>query len=166
MIVDLCAYAKEHYVKPLMAGGKEYYVLLIHPQTLAALKKDADYQRAVTTGLPRNASNPWFTGGTVTVDGAVIHEHRLTYNTKGAAAGAKWGSGSNVDGSRSLLCGAQSLGFLDLSSPDWTEKLFQYDSQQGINVDKMLGMLKPRFYSIYDQAEEDFGVVSCDHYLQ
>ena len=27
MIVDLIAYAKEHYVKPLMDGGKEYYDL-------------------------------------------------------------------------------------------------------------------------------------------
>lgn len=30
MIVDLIAYAKEHYVKPLMSGGKAYYVLFVH----------------------------------------------------------------------------------------------------------------------------------------
>lgn len=39
----MTAYAKENYVKPLMEGGKEYYVLLVAPGTLAALKKDADY---------------------------------------------------------------------------------------------------------------------------
>jgi hypothetical protein len=29
MIVDAVAYAKAHYVKPLMADGKEYYVLFV-----------------------------------------------------------------------------------------------------------------------------------------
>lgn len=40
MIVDLIAYAKENYVKPLMEGGKEYYVLLVAPGTLAAVGAD------------------------------------------------------------------------------------------------------------------------------
>lgn len=166
MIVDSVAYAKEHYVKPLMAGGKEYYVMLVQPGTLAALKKDQDYQRAVTQAADRGKDNPWFTGGTVTVDGVVFHEHRLVYNTKGAASGSKWGSGGNVNGTRSLLCGAQALGMADLGSPEWTEKLFQYDSQQGINVDKMLGLKKSKFYSTHDNAVEDFGIVAIDHFLQ
>jgi N4-gp56 family major capsid protein len=164
MIVDLVAYAKDHYVKPLMSGGKEYYVLLVRPGTLGALKKDADYQRAVTqvatkTGL----DSPWFTGATVTIDGAVIHEHRLVYSTRGTAT--KWGSGNLVEGTRSLLCGAQALGMADLGPAEWDEKTFQYNSQQGINIDKMFGLLKPKFYSIYDKSTEDFGIVTCDHYL-
>ena len=165
MIVDLVAYAKDHYVKPLMSGGKEYYVLLVRPGTLAALKKDADYQRAVTTGMQRGESNPWFTGGTVTIDGVVIHEHRLVYSTVGAAAGSKWGAGGLVNGTRSLLCGAQALGLADLGPPEWDEKEFEYGSQQGINVDKMFGLLRPKFYSIYDRAVEDFGVIAINHYL-
>lgn len=167
MIVDLIAYAKENYVKPLMDGGKEYYVLLVAPGTLAALKKDADYQRAVVAVATKSGQDsPWFTGATVTVDGAVIHEHRLVYTTKGAASGSKWGSGGTVNGTRTLLCGAQALGMADLGAPDWVEKLFDYDSRQGINVDKMFGLLKPKFYSIYNQSVEDFGVVSVDHYIQ
>jgi hypothetical protein len=88
----------------------------------------------------------------VTVDGVVFHEHRLVYNTKGAAAGAKWGAGGNVNGTRTLLCGAQALGMADIGTPEWNEKEFQYGSQQGINVDKMFGLLKPKFYSIYDKS--------------
>lgn len=167
MIVDLIAYAKEHYIKPLMSGGKAYYVLFVHPQTLAALKKDPDYQRAVVAVATKaGLDSPWFTGATVTVDGAVIHEHNLVFNTKGAAGGSKWGSGGNVNGTRTMLCGAQALGMADLGAPEWTEKLFQYDSQQGINIDKMLGLLKPKFFSIYDNSVEDFGLLTCDHYLQ
>ncbi len=163
-IVDMIAYAKEHYVKPLMSGGKEYYVILLHPNSLAQLKKDADYQRAITTALPRDAQNPFFTGGTVTIDGAILHEHRLVYTTKGATV--KWGAGNAVNGTRTLLCGAQALAMADLGAPEWDEKTFQYGSQQGINIDKMVGFLKPKFHSIYDNAVEDFGIVAVDHYIQ
>ncbi len=165
MIVDAVAYAKDHYVKPLNDGGKEYYIMFVKPGTLANLKTDADYQRAVVQGLPRNAKNPWFTGGTVTIDGAVLHEHRLVYSTLGATAGNKWGAGGNVDGTRTLLCGAQALGMIDLGAPDWVEKGFDYDSKQGINIDKIFGLLKPRYYSIYDKSDEDFGVLAIDHYI-
>ena len=167
MIVDICAYAKDHYVRPLVSGGKEFYVMMVKPGTLAELKKDADYQRAVTTALPRNANNPWFTGAVVTIDGIVFHEHRLVYSTTGATAGNKWGAGGNVDGTRSLLCGAQAMGMIDLGPPEWNEKTFQYGSQQGINVDKMFGLLKPQFESIYETVgtPENFGVIAVDHYL-
>lgn len=167
MIVDLIAYAKEHYIKPLMSGGKAYYVFFVQPGTLAALKKDPDYQRAVVAVATKGGTDsPWFTGATVTVDGAVIHEHNLVYNTKGAASGSKWGSGGLVNGTRSILAGAQALGMADLGPPDWDEKTFQYGSQNGINIDKMLGFLKPQFYSIYDQSVEDFGLLTVDTYLQ
>lgn len=165
-IVDMIAYAKEHYVKPLMSGGKEYYVILLHPNSLAQLKKDPDYQRAVVTALPRNADNPFFTGSTVTIDGAVLHDHRLVYTTKGAASGAKWGASGAVNGTRTLLCGAQALAMADLGAPEWDEKTFQYGSQQGINIDKMIGFKKPKFMSIYDNSVEDFGIVAVDHYIQ
>lgn len=167
MIVDAIAYMKSHYVKPIRSGGKSYYVMFVAPGTLAALKKDPDYQRAVVAVATKaGTDSPWFTGATVTVDGAVIHEHNLVYNTKGAASGSKWGSGGLVDGTRTLVCGAQALGMADLGAGDWVEKLFDYDSRQGINVDKMLGLLKPQFYSTYDKSVQDFGVLTIDHYLQ
>lgn len=166
MIVDAVAYAKDHYIKPLMAAGKEYYVILVKPGTLAQLKKDADYQRAVVALAQKDGANsPWFTGGTVTIDGAVIHEHRLVYSTTGAASGNKWGAGGAVEGTRTLLCGAQALGMADLGVPEWVEKKFDYDSKVGISVDKMFGLLKPKFYSIYDESVEDFGVLAIDHFL-
>lgn len=118
-IVDAVVYAKTHYIKPLNMGGKEYYVAFVRPEALAQLKKDADYQRAIVTGADRGKDNPFFTGGVLTVDGVIFHEHRLVFNTKGAASGAKWGSGGTVDGARMLLCGSQALGFADLGAPEW-----------------------------------------------
>ena len=162
MIVDLIAYAKENYVKPLMEGGKEYYVLLVKPGTLAALKNDADYKNAVINAAPSGKDNPFFTGATVTLDGVVIHEHNMVYSTTGT--GTKWGGGA-VEGTRSLFCGAQALGMADLGTPEWDEKTFQYGSQTGINVDKMFGFLKPKFFSNADNSVEDFGVIAVDHHL-
>ena len=162
-ITAMVAYAKEHYVKPLMAGGKEYYVCFLKPGSMATLKQDADYQRAVTTAYDRGKDNPWFTGGTVTVDGVVFHEHRLVYSTSGTAT--KWGAGNAINGTRTLLCGAQALGLADLGTPEWCEKEFDYNSKQGINIDKIFGLLKPKFHSNADNAVEDFGVVAVDHAL-
>ena len=165
MIVALISYAKTHYVKPLMADGKEYYVLLMHPQSIARLKMDSNYITAVTRLGGPQEKNPFFSGAVGMVDGAVIHEHRLVYNTRGAASGSKWGAGSAIDGTRSLLCGAQALGMADLGTPEWVEKKFDYDSKVGISIDKMFGLLKPKFYSIYDESVQDFGVLAIDHYL-
>ena len=163
-VVDAVVYAKTHYVKPLNVGGKEYYVCFIRPEGLAQLKKDADYQRAVTNlALKDGMNSPWFTGGIVTIDGLVFHEHRLVYNTLGAASGSKWGGSGLIDGARALICGAQALGFADLGAPEWSEKWFNYDSSPGVNIDKMFGFLKPVFYSIYDKSTEDFGVITLYH---
>lgn len=164
MIVDAVAYAKSHYVKPLMAGGREYYVLFMHPMAVAKLKRDPLFQAALVQAAPRGLTNPWFTGANVTIDGAVIHEHRLVYNTTGLASGSKWGGGT-VEGTRTLLCGAQSLGMADLGAPEWDEKTFQYNSRQGISIDKMFGLLKPKFFSIYDNSVQDFGTICIDHAL-
>jgi N4-gp56 family major capsid protein len=164
-ITHLLAYAESHYVKPLMAEGKKYYNLLMHPWAFALLKEDQDYQRAVTTAYPRSAENPWFTGATVTVDGAVIHTHNYVFNTTGAASGSKWGAAGAVDGSRTLLCGAQAMAVADIGTGDWVEKMIGYDERWGINIDKIFGLLKPKFYNIYDQSVEDFGIVTCDHYI-
>lgn len=163
-MVDIGVQAKVQYIKPLMAGGKEYYTVFLRPEALAQLKKDADFQRAVITGLPRADANPFFSGGTVTVDGLVLHEHRLVYNTKGKTSGVdKWGSGNDVEGSRMLVCGQQALGMADLGAPEWSEKLFNYDSSPGINVDKMFGFLKPKFHSNHSDSVEDFGLMVVNH---
>lgn len=165
MIVQLLSYAKTRYLPALSADGKEYYVLLMHPQSLARLKLDKDYIAAVTNAGKRGDDNPFFSGAVGMVDGAVIHEHRMVYNTVGSASGSKWGATGTVDGTRTLLCGKQALGMADLGPPDWVEKNFNYDTQQGISVDKMFGLRKPKYFSDYDGAIEDFAVVACDHAL-
>jgi N4-gp56 family major capsid protein len=165
MLVEMKAYAKDHYIKPIRGeGGMEFYHVFMTPQGMARLKLDTDFLAAYRNAMPRSKENPLFKGmDGIYVDGLLIHEYRHVYNTTGAVSGSgKWGSGSDIDGQRVLLCGSQAMGLADIGMPEWTEKGFDYDNQQGISLAKIVGMLKPRFYSIYDGAEEDFGVLAVD----
>ena len=99
----------------------------------------------------------------MTVDGITLHEFRHVPNVTGAVSGSgKYGSGSNLDGSQVLFCGAQALGMADIGAPYWEEDEDDYGNRQSISVGKMLGFLKPKFGNIYENnAVEDFGVISC-----
>ena len=99
----------------------------------------------------------------------MIHEHRLVYNTKGTTTNARMYDTGNSNGNggdnfaRMLICGSQAMGMADLGAPEWAEKWFNYNSSPGINVDKMFGLLKPKFQNMYTGSVEDFGVIAVDH---
>ncbi len=164
MMVELKAFAKDKYVRGIKGpGGQEFYHVFMTPQGMAKLRQDPDYLANVRNAGVRGGSNELFKGtDTVMVDGLMIHEYRHVYNTAGAASGSKWGSGSTVDGQRTLFCGAQALGMADIGAPEWVEKGFDYENQQGIAVGKLFGFLKPVFRSNIDATNEDFGVIVCD----
>lgn len=163
MFVQLKAYAKTRYIRGVNeAGGEETYHAFLSPQAMAKLKQDLTYMQNLRHAQERDKSNPLFTGSTVKIDGIYLHEFRHVYNTYGAASGSKWGAGGAIDGCQVLFCGAQALGMADIGSPEWVEKGFDYDNQQGISVGKILGFLKPKFGNIYEGGStEDFGAISC-----
>ena len=162
LFVQLKAYAKDQYMRGIKTpGGEEQFHVFMTPQAMARLKLDSTYMQNVRNARPRSSDNPLFTGSSVEIDGIVFHEFRHVYNTSGAAPGSKWGSSGNVDGCQVLFCGAQALAMADIGNPEWVEKGFDYDNQQGISVSKILGFLKPRFNSIYSgNTVQDFGVIS------
>lgn len=162
-MVALKAYAKERYIRGVKeAGGEETYHAFLTPTAMARLKLDPTYMLNLRHSQERGDKNELFTGTSVKIDGIYLHEFRHVPNTRGAAAGSKYGSAGTVEGCQILFCGAQALGMADIGTPDWTEKKFDYDNQQGIEVGKILGFLKPKFSTIYENgAVEDFGVISC-----
>lgn len=164
LFVQLKAYAKDNYIRGVKEnGGEETYHIFLSPQAMAKLKLDPTYLLNLRHAMPRDKGNPLFTGGTVRIDDLYIHEFRHVPNTRTAASGAKWGSTGTVDGCRMLFCGAQALGFADIGNPEWVEKGFDYENQQGISTGKILGFLKPKFYSQYSGGTvEDFGVIAVD----
>ena len=161
LFVDLKAYAKDQYIRGVKDGnGEETFHVFMTPQAMARLKLDDTFMQNVRHAQQRGDSNPLFTGSTIKIDGMYFHEFRHVYNTAGATAGSKWGAGA-VDGCQILFCGAQALGMADIGNPEWVEKGFDYENQQGISVAKILGFLKPKFNSIYSgNTTQDFGVIS------
>lgn len=149
-------------IRPIRAGGKPYYVIVLSPEQCRDLKQDSDYQAAVSRGQSRGKGNPLFTGEEVTVDGLVIYEHNKVYNTFGLTSSNKWGSSGTVDGAQALLMGAQALGFASVSDPFWKEAdITDYGNQPGIAYGQIIGLLKPQFQSSVDaNSTEDYGVIS------
>lgn len=164
LFVQLKAYAKDNYIRGLREdGGEETFHAFLSPQAFAKLKLDPTYLLNLRHAQPRGANNPLFTGATVKIDDIYIHEFRHVPNTRTAAAGSKWGSTGNVNGCRMLFCGAQALGMADIGNPEWNEKGFDYENQQGISTGKIMGFLKPKFYTQYSGGTvEDFGVICVD----
>ena len=160
MFVQLKAYAKDRYIRGVReAGGEETYHAFLTPTAMAKLKMDENYMQNLRHAQQRDGKNPLFTGSSVKIDGIYLHEFRHVPNTMGMTT--KWGGGS-VDGCQVLFCGAQALGMADIGAPEWVEKGFDYENQQGIAVGKIVGFLKPAFSTIYEAGTvEDFGVLSC-----
>ncbi len=165
MLVEAKAYAKENFIRPIRGEeGLEMYNVFMTPTGLAKLKLDSDFLAAWRNAGPRSASNPLFKGyaAPIMVDGLAIYEYRHVYNTKGLTSGNKWGGSGTIDGQRILFCGAQAMGLADIGAPEWVEKGFDYENQQGISLGKIMGMKKPVFRSIFNQSDEDFGLFVLD----
>lgn len=163
LFVQLKAYAKEQFVRGIKGtGGDEVFHVFLTPQAMSKLKLDPTYMLNVRHAQQRGDKNPLFTGGdAIEIDGLIFHEYRNVFHTTGAAAGSKWGSDGTVDGCQILFCGAQALGMADIGNPEWVEKGFDYENQQGISTGKILGFLKPKFNSIYSgNTVQDFGAIS------
>lgn len=159
MLVDLKAKAKEEYIRGVRSGNgiDEYYHVFMTPSGMANLKLDTDFIQNVRNAGVRGSKNQLFAGGeTFMVDGMMIHEFRHVYRNP------TWGLNDTNGGEAILLCGAQALGLADLGAPEWNEETFDYGNQQGIEVGKIFGLLKPQFHSIYSGKAEDFGVIRCD----
>ena len=162
LFVQAKAYAKDHYIRGILGkGGEETYHCFLGPQAMARLKLDSTYMQNLRYAQNRGDDNALFSGSSVKIDGIYFHEFRHVVNTRLAASGSKWGAGGAVDGCQILFCGAQALGMADIGNPEWVEKGFDYENQQGISTGKILGFKKPQFYSQYSGGTtEDFGVIS------
>lgn len=168
MLVELKATAVNRYIRPMSTeDGIEHYNVFMTPDGIAKLKQDPDFLAAWQHAQKRGDDNPIFKGTShggmkgIYIDGLNILEYRNVFNTRGAAAGSKWGGGS-VDGQRVLLCGAQAMAFADIGMPMWVEEDEDYENIYGISIAKIFGLLKPQLFSIHANSVQDYGVLACD----
>lgn len=166
MIPMIVAMAQKKRLTPLKTGGKDYFVWLVHTDTMARLYRDANFRQTLVGADVRGDAAKVFSGAVVTMNGLIIQPYTRVFNNGGAASGSRWGSGGLVTGTRSLLLGAQALALADLGVPEWNENDKDYGNRMGLSIAKMGGWIKPQFPSSYDNGSiEDFGVAAIDFAL-
>jgi N4-gp56 family major capsid protein len=135
-------------IRPIMVGGKAYYVMILHPYQSADLRKDSVWNEAQRDANIRGEQkNPIFTGALGIYEQVIIHEHEDIYTGNDGAA--------SIPIARAILCGAQA-GILAYGGPvNWVEKSFDYGNKWGISCGRIWGCVKPFFNSV------DYGVVTC-----
>jgi N4-gp56 family major capsid protein len=133
-------------VAPLRVGGKDHYVMIVHPYQATDLKKDSVWNQAQREANVRGEANPIFSGALGMWNNVIIHEHEYVYAWAG-------GSGS-APICRAVLCGQQAAVIAYGADVKWVEKQFDYDNKWGVSVGAIFGVVKPMFSS------KDYGVIT------
>jgi len=136
-------------MRPVKVGGKDYWVLFIHPYQETDLRRNftagewGDIMRARLEG-GEGTDNPIFSGAIGVYNNTVIHStHRLPAPTTTTR--------------RAIFCGAQAAaiafgkGYSTGSKYDWNEEFFDYKNQLGVEAGTIAGLKKLQFNSV------DFG---------
>lgn len=164
LIIQAKAFAKRKRIRPIRAGGRNYYVIVMSTEQMRDLEQSSDYKSLTAQAMPRGMDNPLFQNAKKVVSDVVLYDHQKVFNTLGLGSGSRWGSGGTVHGAQAMLLGAQAMGFaqLDDGSAGWEESdNTDYKNRPAIAVGRIIGLLKPRFKSRYDaQSREDYGIVT------
>lgn len=134
-------------IRPIKISGKDYFVLLVHPDVVYDLKQNAILQGAWENARERSMDNPLFRDAEIVWDGVVVHSNeRVTIGTDGGGAAVPFCKG--------VLMGAQSLIWAWGERPETVSETFDYKNEIGYAWNMMAGVKKPRFNS------EDFGSIA------
>lgn len=162
LLVTAQAFGKRQKVKPIRAGGREHYAVVMSTEQMRDLKLDSEYKSIVQNAGPRGDNNPLFKNAAAVVQGLMLFEHNKVYNTLGLASGSKWGAGSAIDGAQALMLGAQAMGFATIENAFMRESdQTDYGNRPGIAFGRKFGILKPQYITGNTAgSREDFGVIS------
>ncbi len=137
-------------MRPIKVEGKDYYVLLVHPEVSYDLFQLPAFQQIQREANLRGDENPLFAGALGMYDGVVIHEH------EGITTADNMGSGDNVKGARNLFLGAGAGLCAGIGEMNWVEKTFDYGNKLGIAAGQIYGVDR----AVYNS--KDYG---CIQYL-
>lgn len=129
-------------IRPVRVDGKNYYVLLVHPDAVYDWKNDPSVQQFLREAEVRGPTNPLFTGAVAIYDGVVIHEHENIPIADDA------GSGGDVSWSKGVFMGAQALVWAWGKRVATVQKKFDYDNEWGHAWGIISGTNKPVFNSL------------------
>lgn len=149
-------------ILPIRVGGKNYYVMFIHPWQAFDLKNNATFAQAQREAAARGAENPIFTGALGVWDGVIIHEHEYVPFLDISVVGHSFtatasGTDFSADTFRALLCGRQAAGYAQAKNPNgWVEEKFDYKNKTGFATGIIGGIQKIMFNS------KEYGVIAVD----
>ena len=139
--------SNEVKIRPIRIDGKEYYVLLLHPEQAYDLSQNSQWRQEQREAAVRGRDNPLFKGGLGIIDGVILHEHELITRSN------TYGSGA-IHGAQALFMGAQAGIFASGGEPIWVEKTFDYGNQLGVAMGRFYVAAKSVFNS------EDFATIA------
>lgn len=139
-------------IRPIRYKGKNYYLMLIHPNQRYDLMQDDSYLTLQKDAGIRGLENPLFSGADAIVDNLIIHTHNYvpTFST--------WGSTSDQPGARALVMGAQAIIMSIGKEGKWVEKEFDMGNKWAIATGAIWGVQKAKFNSV------DHALVAVDTY--
>lgn len=157
--------ARRQLLKPTKINGKDWYYLVMAPESLRDLQNSDAWRSAVSQGDLRGDTNHLFAGGTPTIYGAVILDSRHIPTTFGVTSGSKYGGSGTVDGSQALLLGAQSVGYAEVTQPKFeSADDTDYKDKQGFSFGAIYGLKKMAFKDRNNNdTRQDYGVISVYH---
>ncbi len=163
LVIAAKSFAKRKRVRPIRAGGRGYYILVLSTEQSRDLSSSSDYKTLQAQAMPRGMDNPLFTNAKRVIEDVVLYDHQKLFNTLGMTSGSKWGAGGTIDGAQAMLMGAQAIGMAQLSdgSPGFEESdKTDYGNRQGLGIGRIFGLRKSVYKSRYDnQSSEDYGIV-------
>ncbi len=112
-------------IQPVKVDGKEYYILLVHPDCLYDLRVDSQFQQAMREAQVRGDSNPLFKGATALWDGVVIHEHERV-PTKVSGDGSY-----TTNAAECYFLGKQAVVWAWGERPSLVNETFDYGNEHG-----------------------------------
>lgn len=174
-IPQIKALAQTKRIPPVVIGGRELHILMVHSNVMAKLWQDANFRTSVVNADMRGSENNLTRLGKLTMHDLLIVPYARTYNTTGAASGSKWGNVGTVDGSRCLLMGAQALAYVNLGGeplksssdrinpPEWLEHKDDYGRVTGFGLQSFMGWEKIITPSSYDGGSlQDRSIIALD----
>lgn len=141
LISKTVAAAKAKYVQPLMVGGGQFYIMVVHPYAAYDLKTSSAWQEAQRGAGVRGLDNPIFSGALGLWDGVVLFENDRVESGSDGGGGA-------IDYSICHLAGANAAAFAWAMPPSMIEELTDYGARKGVGADAMFGSASATFNSV------------------
>ena len=126
-------------MRPVRANGKDYYVLILHPEAAHELKMDSTFMNAQQYAMPRGSDNPLFSGALGAWDGCVIHEHDMIKTFDNGAGSAHYAT--------NLFMGAQAGCAAFGGDHSWHEELVDRGNKLSISASIIYEFAKTAFNS-------------------